>query len=200
MRAALQRCAAAALLLAVAACADRETIVLLEDDSGKTGAVTVTWDDASPVTIDKALSSATLGGDGQVRTSWMTADEVNKQFGEALGMLPDGSVSFTLNFLFGTTSLTEESKPQLGLIFAEIERRGDAVEVVVIGHTDASGSLEYNDKLSIDRAVAVADWLVDQGVDEKILFTAGRGEREPLPGTDADGSDKRNRRVEILVR
>jgi outer membrane protein OmpA-like peptidoglycan-associated protein len=188
------------LLIGLGACADRETIVLLEDDGGHAGAVTVTKvESGDEITIDKALQTATVAGDGQLRAGTMTDQDVRERFGDALDMLPEGSKSFTLYFVLGTTVLTDESEPELPKIFAEIDRR-PAPEVVVIGHTDRAGDEGYNDGLSLRRAAAVAEWLIGKGVGAEIVTTAGRGEREPMVATEDGVFEARNRRVEILVR
>ena len=118
---------------------------------------------------------------------------------EVVAALPERSSSFVLYFKSDTTDLTAESEPELPRIFAEIDRR-QGVEVVVIGHTDRSGELGYNDRLSLERAEAIRAWLIGKGVKPEIITVAGRGEREPLVAP-ADGvREARNRRVEILVR
>ena len=70
----------------------------------------------------------------------------------------------------------------------------------MIGHTDRVGSVEDNDRLSIQRAESVRDQLVKAGIAASMISIAGRGEREPAQAT-ADGvAEPANRRVEISVR
>jgi outer membrane protein OmpA-like peptidoglycan-associated protein len=73
-------------------------------------------------------------------------------------------------------------------------------EIVVIGHTDRVGTLEYNDKLSLKRADVVRAALVAAGVPPGQIDIAGRGEREPAVATPDEIAEPRNRRVEIMVR
>jgi OmpA-OmpF porin, OOP family len=186
-----------AAVLILAACAERETVVLLKDDAGHVGALTVT-SGASAVTLDRELATASLRGDA-LEAGSIDETALKAQFGAALAALPERSSSFVLYFKSDTTDLTAESEPELPRIFAEIDRR-QGVEVVVIGHTDRSGELGYNDRLSLERAEAIRAWLIGKGVKPEIITVAGRGEREPLVAT-ADGvREARNRRVEILVR
>ena len=186
-----------AAVLILAACAERETVVLLKDDAGHVGALTVT-SGASAVTLDRELATASLRGDA-LEAGSIDETALKAQFGAALAALPVRSSSFVLYFKSDTTDLTAESEPELPRIFAEIDRR-QGVEVVVIGHTDRSGELGYNDRLSLERAEAIRAWLIGKGVKPEISTVAGRGEREPLVAT-ADGvREARNRRVEILVR
>lgn len=68
------------------------------------------------------------------------------------------------------------------------------------GHTDTVGSDADNDRLSLERAVAVKRMLIQQGLQTKFVRATGRGERELLIPT-ADGvREPGNRRVEVLVR
>ncbi|MGH8751809.1 MAG: OmpA family protein, partial [Burkholderiales bacterium] len=90
-------------------------------------------------------------------------------------------------------------EPIVPEVFAEIARR-PAPEVVVIGHTDAVGTLEYNDTLSLQRAKKVRDDLVKLGIPTEHIRVAGRGKRELLVPTRDEVSEPRNRRVEISVR
>lgn len=66
----------------------------------------------------------------------------------------------------------------------------------IIGHTDAKGSVEYNDDLSRRRALAVVKFLlVRYQFDTDRLKVDAKGKSEPLP--DIPPEDERNRRVEI---
>ena len=68
------------------------------------------------------------------------------------------------------------------------------------GHTDSQGSDAINNPLSKDRADAVRDYLVAQGVPATRISTVGRGEHQPIAdNTTAEGRAK-NRRVEIFLR
>ena len=71
--------------------------------------------------------------------------------------------------------------------------------VQIFGHTDAIGSVEYNQKLSEQRAEAVKSYLVEAGIPEAALSTLGMGKSSPLvEGTDPE-SRQRNRRVELAI-
>ncbi len=75
-----------------------------------------------------------------------------------------------------------------------------APEITVIGHTDRVGSLQDNDRLSLQRAQTVRDLLVKAGVDPAMITIAGRGEREPAVLTADEVPMAQNRRVEINLR
>lgn len=72
-------------------------------------------------------------------------------------------------------------------------------DILIVGHTDATGSSDYNQALSLRRATAAADYLVMQGVSSSRIRTAGRGENEPIATNDTDAGRQANRRVEIAI-
>jgi outer membrane protein OmpA-like peptidoglycan-associated protein len=78
--------------------------------------------------------------------------------------------------------------------------------VRIEGHTDAKGSDAYNQNLSVRRADAVRQWLVEkEGLKGAKITTQGFAAKNPVaPNTKPDGSDnpegrQRNRRVEIIA-
>jgi outer membrane protein OmpA-like peptidoglycan-associated protein len=74
-----------------------------------------------------------------------------------------------------------------------------AARVAVVGHTDAIGTDDYNQRLSERRARAVADYLVARGIDVARLDVAGRGENEPVADNSNPDGRAQNRRVELHV-
>lgn len=189
--------AAAALAVLLAGCA-KETVVLLPEKDGRPTSVTVTRGERE-VVLDQpyaAVRSRPLIG---TRAYESNAEEVDKQFGPALGAQPSRPSSFTLYFVEGSDQLTEESKTVLGSVLAEIARH-PVPDIVVIGHTDTVGSNAFNDALALRRAGAMRGLLIAEGLPSSDIVAVGRGKREPLVPT-ADGvAEPRNRRVEIIVR
>jgi len=186
--------AAAALLFPV----PEQTVVVLPGPDGHVGTVVVQHNGEQTV-LNTAYSTSRIGTDGNEDRAPMTATTVKSEFGAALGALPPRPVSFNLYFVSGTDELTPESKIELGKAMAELKRRA-VPDIVVIGHTDTVGELEYNDRLSRARAERVRDALIQQGLPAQRIWAAGRGEREPLVKTANNVSEPRNRRVEVNVR
>jgi len=79
----------------------------------------------------------------------------------------------------------------------EVVGKYDQTMIVVIGHTDSSGSEDYNQVLSERRSMAVADYLTGGGIPGQRLSTEGRGELAPRAGNDTAANRMANRRVEI---
>ena len=67
------------------------------------------------------------------------------------------------------------------------------------GHTDSTGSTEFNQKLSVKRAEAVAEYLSGQGVPSDTLNATGFGDTNPIASNDTAAGRQKNRRVELIV-
>jgi outer membrane protein OmpA-like peptidoglycan-associated protein len=75
----------------------------------------------------------------------------------------------------------------------------DQTYVDVIGHTDSTGSEEYNQALSVRRARSVADYLMSRQVIPERLVVTGMGQTRPIAPNDTTEGRALNRRVEIVL-
>jgi outer membrane protein OmpA-like peptidoglycan-associated protein len=73
------------------------------------------------------------------------------------------------------------------------------LQIQLEGHTDAVGSEEYNQKLSEDRANAVREYVVTQGVPANTVTAKGFGKTQPVASNDNAAGRQKNRRVEMVV-
>jgi len=107
------------------------------------------------------------------------------------------------NFAFNSSALTDEAKREVDGFLSDLE--GDLKEVgdtifLVAGHTDSTGSEDYNYELGRKRAESVARYLITlKKVDPLRVVTASYGESVPLVDNTKQKGRRRNRRVEILV-
>jgi outer membrane protein OmpA-like peptidoglycan-associated protein len=196
-----QAALAALALLLLVGCAKPmrdDLYVLMPDQEGKTGALSVESGGQQAV-LDRPYASARVTEPGRVAAGAVTEQEARQAFDAALEAQPARPTSFILYFLEGRDELTPDSRQLLGRILDEIARR-PAPEIVVIGHTDRVGAVPFNDALSLRRAERVRDELVKVGIAADRIRVAGRGEREPLVPTADEVAEARNRRVEINVR
>lgn len=69
----------------------------------------------------------------------------------------------------------------------------------VEGHTDSIGGDEYNQQLSENRADAVRDYLVQQGISANSIVARGLGKTEPIATNDTPEGRQQNRRVELVL-
>ncbi|WP_235580477.1 OmpA family protein [Rhizobacter sp. Root404] len=94
-------------------------------------------------------------------------------------------------------------KPPLRAVldpFANSLRDDPTARLLIVGHTDNTGSAAINNPLSVERAQSVRDYLVTRGVAGARVETAGRGDREPIASNASDAGRAKNRRVEIFLR
>jgi outer membrane protein OmpA-like peptidoglycan-associated protein len=103
---------------------------------------------------------------------------------------------FTVNFDWDKSDITTEAAAILDGTVAAYQESGSAV-VVLAGHTDRSGSDQYNMGLSQRRADAVERYLVSKDVPDSFILTQAFGETKPLVETAGGVREPRNRRVEI---
>lgn len=73
------------------------------------------------------------------------------------------------------------------------------LHLAVEGHTDSIGTDEYNRRLSEQRADAVRDYLVQQGIGSEAITASGFGKSEPVASNDTPEGRQQNRRVELVV-
>lgn len=175
-----------------------DTVILLPEAGGRDTAVTLRQGDAV-VVLAQPYAGAQAGSGAAPRGFQSSAAEVRDRFGAALAAQPPRPTSFTLYFVLGSDTLTEESRLVVERVFAEIAGR-PAPDIIVVGHTDTMGSGTSNDALSLTRAESIARELVRRGIAPENVRASGRGERELLVPTADNVAEPRNRRVEIIVR
>ena len=185
-------------LLSLAACAPATRVVLLPQEGVPTAAVTVQARQGQ-VVLDQPYAVAEVASSGSVDTAQTDAQQVEKRYGQLLSVQPAAEQRFTLLFMPGGAQLTPESSAALADVLARATERPSG-EVIIIGHTDRVGSVESNDTLSLQRAQAVRQLVIDRGFDPNRVEAAGRGEREPVVQTADEVEEPKNRRAEIVVR
>lgn len=105
---------------------------------------------------------------------------------------------FIVYFPFDQSVLTPEAQSVVTEA-AKYSNDGKATKIIVVGHTDTSGSPKYNAKLSERRARAVADALVSQGVSQNVLGVDWKGESAPAVATGDGVKEPLNRRSTISI-
>jgi outer membrane protein OmpA-like peptidoglycan-associated protein len=151
------------------------------------------------VVLNSAYASARTGPGGQLEPGHATPDEVRAIFADALQAEPPRPVTFILYFVEATDQFTPESQALVDQVLLAIASR-PAPELTVAGHTDALGTDQYNDALSLRRAERVRVLLIARGIAPASIAAVGRGKREPRVPTPDGVAEPRNRRVEITVR
>ena len=109
-------------------------------------------------------------------------------------------VTFDSGILFATNSSTLSSTSQNSLrSFAANLKANSQTDMLIIGHTDNTGSDRINDPLSLNRASSVRSFLSAQGVDSNRMRVDGKGSHEPVADNSTASGRKENRRVEVYI-
>lgn len=112
--------------------------------------------------------------------------------------ISDTYVSEPILFAFDSYELAQEYDTML-IEMAAFIQSNNAFQIFVDGHTDDSGKLVYNSKLSKKRALAVKRFLIKQGVKPTDFVVAYYGPEKPVATNDTREGRKLNRRVEIRL-
>src|SRR5262249_62223823 len=112
---------------------------------------------------------------------------------------PPAPQSFNLAFQSASDALPGGSRRLLPGILRVVKER-PAPDVLVIGHTDTTGSRQSNFQLGLRRATRVRELLVGIGLDPTLITVQSVGELDLLVPTADDTAEPRNRRVEVAVR
>ena len=107
--------------------------------------------------------------------------------------VPDGVV-----FDKGSKELKKDAEPMLKGIADAV--RGIDVTIAIEGHTDNIGNEQSNWRLSLSRAISIADYFVyNQGLSPQKVCVAGYGSKRPVATNETQTGRDRNRRVEIIL-
>lgn len=104
------------------------------------------------------------------------------------------------NIVFETNKsiLLKESYTELNKLVAYL-KRNPTYKINLVGHTDNTGNEIDNMNLSKDRAKAVADYLIEQGINTAFIKYNGLGSSKPIASNDKADGRKINRRVECII-
>lgn len=152
-----------------------------------------------------AIIGAAVGG----TTGAIIGHQMDKQAEEIAKTVPDANVvrvgegivvEFNSNVLFGfdKSILSTDAKANLDKLKKVLDVYPDT-DIEIQGHTDSKGSLAYNEKLSLERASSVSNYLISKNVAANRLTIVGYGETAPKYENDTESGRAQNRRVEFLI-
>lgn len=109
-------------------------------------------------------------------------------------------VKFDSGILFDTdkASLKAEAKSNLQNLAVSLQKNPET-NILIVGHTDNTGTDAHNMDLSVQRAEAVKAYIAAGNVDGARLSTEGKGETEPIADNNTTAGRSQNRRVEIAI-
>ena len=162
---------------------DNSLLAAMQDDNNLLAEV---QDDNSLLAAAQEITAPTLGA----------ALPVNEPVNQKATVPPDALQP--VHFGFDDVSVSQESRNTLQPLIDYLLGNPEA-RVTLTGHTDNIGNAEYNQLLSERRARAVELFLLQQGIDKKMIRLLGMGEKRPVRSNDKPAGRKSNRRVSIVV-
>ena len=152
-----------------------------------------------------AIIGATIGGTAGAligRRMDKQADELKADLeGATVERVGEGiKITFDSGLMFATnqSSLNATTKENLKNLATTLLKYEDT-NVLVEGHTDNTGTNEYNLTLSKKRASSVQDYLISLGLDNSRMEIAGYGESQPVTTNETVTGRQTNRRVEVAI-
>lgn len=105
----------------------------------------------------------------------------------------------TILFPYGQATRTADPRVDdyLAKLAERLKQTDEAVSIT--GHTDNTGTPEFNDKLGAARAKHVRDILIAKGIKKERLTTATKGKYEPVASNDTEEGQRQNRRVVLVL-
>ncbi len=167
-------------------------------DLGLVGGGTASLDIAEAAEPGAVYRYVRLTDDGiKCRGRWPGADI------DAIGAISAARlVQIPGNVLFDhdSSELRRQALALLDALLKEVAEEG-LTELLIVGHTDSSGSDDYNLDLSLRRARAVEAYVKESPEGGRLAVSIrGAGEREPIAGNDTEAGQALNRRVEFIFR
>jgi outer membrane protein OmpA-like peptidoglycan-associated protein len=128
------------------------------------------------------------------------SEDMQRQLAELQAKQTDRGMVLTLgDVLFDTNrAMLKPGADSVMDRVANFMSKNTDTKVLIEGHTDSTGSDEYNMELSKRRAQAVQDALASRGIDRGRVEAVGKGKGYPVAGNDTSGGRQANRRVEIV--
>ena len=117
-----------------------------------------------------------------------------ERVGEGIKITFRQGIQFALN----SAELSADSKKNIQEL-AEVLNKYNDTNIVIEGHTDATGKHDYNMKLSDKRAASVSAYLKTLNVDGTRITTEGYGPDQPVADNGSDAGRAKNRRVEVAI-
>lgn len=117
-----------------------------------------------------------------------------ERIGEGIKITFDSGILFDVD----KATLKDEAKTNIDKLAVILKKYPDT-NVLIEGHTDATGTEEHNLELSKERAQSVSNYLAQLGVDPGRFTATGYGELQPVASNDTQEGRQQNRRVELAV-
>jgi outer membrane protein OmpA-like peptidoglycan-associated protein len=167
------------------------------------GAATSSKSDRGKGALIGAASGAAVGGgigyymdrqEAQLRRKLEGSGVRVVRNGDQIDLVMPGNITFDVNQSTIKPSF-QDTLESVAVVLKEFDKTSIRIE----GHTDSTGSRDYNQLLSERRAGAVRDFLLDRGIDASRTRAVGYGPRQPVASNDTAAGREQNRRVELTL-
>jgi outer membrane protein OmpA-like peptidoglycan-associated protein len=169
------------------------------------GAIGAMIGNATGSTATGLVLGTLVGGAGGA----IIGHQMDQQAKEITNNVPNASVArvgegmdvtFASSLLFAENSdvLTEQARANLTQLAQSLQKYPNT-NVLIVGHTDATGTEANDMALSQRRATATKNYLATQGVARSRMRAEGRGSSEPVAPNDTEADRQQNRRVEVAI-
>lgn len=132
--------------------------------------------------------------EAELRARLQDTGAVVERKGDELNIILPGGITFATN---SDKIATSFNRPILEI--SSVLNKYPESRVLVEGHTDSTGSYDYNLALSKRRALSVKNFLINAGVDGSRISHLGYGPDEPVASNNTESGRQANRRVEIKI-
>lgn len=169
------------------------------------GAIGAAIGSASDNTALGAIIGAGIGGTAGAligRRMDKQAEELREDLeGAEVERVGEGiKITFDSGLMFDVDSYALRSETKQNLTeLASTLKKYENTNILIEGHTDATGSDQYNQQLSVKRANSVTSYLLAQGVASSRLTAQGYGESQPIADNSTVSGRQQNRRVEVAI-
>ena len=151
-----------------------------------------------------AIIGAVVGG----ASGALIGRQMDKQSRELAARIPGATVervgegiqvTFASGLLFDIDSdvVRGNARSNLNQLALSLDKYPNT-NLLIAGHTDATGTSEHNRDLSVRRAESASRYLASRGV-RRSIDTRGLGETEPVATNDNESGRQKNRRVEVAI-
>ena len=190
----------AALLLLASCGLPGNVVVLIPDENGAVGKVTVKTSETSTLLDQPDSAVGKRFWQSQPGAAFEASQgNIEDAFGAALAATPRAPLHYSLYFVLDQATLLGSSQATVQTIVDKAKTLPN-LDISVVGHADAIGSAAVNETLSLQRAQVVRDLLVHGGIPAAIIAIAYYGANDPLIPTPPGVPEPRNRRVEVTLR
>lgn len=153
--------------------------------------------------IGAAVGGLAGAGIGRYMDNQETALQQNFAASESASIRRDAdvlAVTFKSDVLFdsGSAALKPGAYQEINRV-SQVLTQYPETRIMIAGHTDSDGSEAFNQNLSVQRAEAVRNALVSQGVSASRLTTSGFGESQPIADNNTEAGKQLNRRVVVTI-